>query len=145
MPQTLEDYHDRLETMMAAGEAIMAARDPATESTVKRRIGEAALVMASYQLFVHREVFVPLLEHADPVTRARITEIKVECIALMEDLRFNTRDFMAREGPLDWAHTAGRVNWFNDRTRKHIAAVRALTVSPTGAFVRRVGTVGQAA
>ena len=128
MPQTLEEYHARIEQMMAEGDAWMAARDPATEGLVKRRIADSALVIASYQLFVHREVFVPMLDGADGRTRARVSELKVECIALTEDLRFNVRDFMARvdEAPLDWDLVGSKVAWFNARVRKHIANVRQM-------------------
>ncbi|MBN8806791.1 MAG: hypothetical protein J0I47_00920 [Sphingomonas sp.] len=146
MSQTLEDYHERLEAMMIEGEALIATRDPAREDLVRRKIGQAGLVMASYQLFVHREVFVPLLDRADPATRARVTEIKVECIALTEDLRFKTRDFLAKTGPLDWEATAISIGWFNTRVRQHIAAIRELMDPKTGAaFLRRIGTVGVAA
>jgi len=128
MPQTLEDYHAKIEQMMAEGDALVAARDPATVDAVKRRIADSALVIASYQLFVHREVFAPMLEHADAGTRARISELKVECIALTEDLRFNVRDFMARvqDAPLDWDAVASGVAWFNGRVRAHIAQVRQM-------------------
>lgn len=132
MSQTLEDYHARIEKMMAEGEGWMAARDPATEDLVKRRIADSALLIASYQLFVHREVFLPLIEQGDASTRARVNEIKVECIALTEDLRFNVRDFIARvnDTPLDWDAVQAKVAWFNGRVRAHIANVRQMT-SPT--------------
>ncbi|HEX4693268.1 hypothetical protein [Sphingomonas sp.] len=148
MPQTLEDYHDQIEAMMAEGDIAMAARDPSTARQVKRRIAEATLLIASYQLFVHRQVFVPLLERGDPALRARVNEVKVECIALTEDLRFNVRDFLADEAPLDWPATAAKVAWFNARVRKHIADVRQLMspdLSPAehaALMARRVGTVG---
>jgi len=87
MPQTLEEYHAKIERMMAEGEAWLIARDAATGDLVKQRIADSALVLASYQLFVHREVFAPMLERADARTRARVNELKVECIALTEDLR----------------------------------------------------------
>jgi hypothetical protein len=107
---------------------LVAERDPATVNAVKRRIADSALVIAAYQLFVHREVFAPMLENADTGTRARINEIKVECIALTEDLRFNVRDFMANvdNAPLDWDAVASGVAWFNGRVRAHIAQVRQL-------------------
>jgi hypothetical protein len=126
MPQRLEEYYDRIEAMMAEGDAWMAKRDPATAALVKRRIADSALLIASYQLFVHREIFVPLLENADAATRARVNELKVECIALTEDLRFNVKDFIARteDAPLDWDTVAGKVEWFNGRVRAHIANVR---------------------
>jgi hypothetical protein len=128
MPQTLEEYHAKIEQMMAEGDALVAARDPATEEAVKRRIADSALVIASYQLFVHREVFAPMLADADAGTRARISELKVECIALTEDLRFNVRDFIGRvqDAPLDWDAVAAGVAWFNGRVRTHIAQVRQM-------------------
>jgi hypothetical protein len=127
MPQTLEEYHTKIERMMAEGDALVAARDPASEDAVKRRMAESTLVMASYQLFVHRQVFAPMLEHADAATRARVNELKVECIALTEDLRFNVREFVARvDEPLDWDQAAAGVAWFNGRVRAHIAQVRQM-------------------
>ena len=38
-----------------------AARDPATTRRLKRRVADSMLLIASYQLFVHRQVFAPLL------------------------------------------------------------------------------------
>jgi hypothetical protein len=128
MPQTLEEYHAKIERMMAEGDALVASRDVASEDLVKRRISDSALVLASYQAFVHRQVFAPMLEHADARTRARVNELKVECIALTEDLRFNVRDLTARtaDAPLDWDAIASGVAWFNGRVRAHIAQVRQM-------------------
>jgi hypothetical protein len=128
MPQTLEEYHAKIERMMADGDAWLIARDAATENLVKQRIADSALVLASYQSFVHREVFAPMLERADAGTRARVNELKVECIALTEDLRFNVRELMARtaDAPLDWDGIAAGVGWFNGRVRAHIAQVRQM-------------------
>jgi hypothetical protein len=104
------------------------ARDAATAELVKQRIADSALVLASYQLIVHREVFAPMLEHADAGTRARVNELKVECIALTEDLRFNVRELKAQvdDAPLDWDTIAAGVAWFNGRVRAHIAQVRQM-------------------
>jgi hypothetical protein len=130
MPTRLEEYHAKLEAMMAEGDAVMAAPDSATVGFVKSRITETVLLITSYQLFVHREIFAPLLVSGSPQQRARVNELKVECIALTEDLRFNARDLIAKEGPLDWNQTASKVGWFNGRVRAHIANVRQL-MSPT--------------
>ena len=128
MPQTLEEYHAKIERMMVEGDALAASRDAASEDLVKRRIADSVSVLASYQLFVHREVFAPMLEHADAGTRARVNELKVECIALTEDLRFNVRELMAQadDAPLDWDTIASGVAWFNGRVRAHIAQVRQM-------------------
>jgi hypothetical protein len=148
MPRTLEDYHDRIEAMIVEGEALVAAREPGTDRRLKRRIGDSVLLIASYQLFVHREVFAPLMGQDDPSLRRRVNEVKVECIALTEDLRFNVKDFLADETPLDWDLTAAKMAWFNGRLRKHIADVRQL-MSPdlsdaehARLIARRTGTVG---
>ena len=148
MPQRLEEYYGQIEAMMAEGEALVAARDPATARLVKRRIADSALLIASYQMFVHREVFAPLHNDGDASQRARINEIKVECIALTEDLRFNIKDFLANDAPFDWGATAARMSWFNDRLRKHITDVRTL-ISPdvsdkqrAALIARRTGAVG---
>ncbi|MDB5678451.1 hypothetical protein [Sphingomonas bacterium] len=148
MAQTLEDYHDRIEAMIVEGEALVAAREPGTDRRLKRRIGDSVLLIASYQLFVHREVFAPLMGQSDPSLRSRVNEVKVECIALTEDLRFNVKDFLTDETPLDWDATASKMAWFNGRLQKHIAEVRAL-MSPdlsdaqhAALIARRVGAVG---
>jgi hypothetical protein len=148
VPQTLEDYYTEIEGMIAEGEAMTTARDPATTRRLKRRVADSVLLIASYQLFVHRQVFAPLLGQADPAVRSRVNEVKVECIALTEDLRFNVKDFLADETPLDWDLTASKMAWFNGRLRKHIAEVRQL-MSPdlsdaqhAALIARRVGTVG---
>lgn len=148
MPQTLEDYHTEIEAMIAEGEALIAARDPATARRLKTRVADGMLVVASYQLFIHRHVFAPLLDRADPSTRSHVNEVKVECIALTEDLRFNVRDFLADESPLDWDVAASSILWFNRRLAKHIADVRQL-MSPdlsdaqrAALIARRTGTVG---
>ena len=148
MLQTLEGYHAEIEAMIVEGEVLVAARDPATARRVKRRVADSMLLVASYQLFVHRNVFAPLLGQGDPAVRSRVNEVKVECIALTEDLRFNVKDFLTEETPLDWDATASRMAWFNGRLRKHIAEVREL-MSPDlsdaqhrALIARRVGTVG---
>jgi len=124
MAQTLDEFHAELEAMMADGDALVATRDPANTIRVKQRVAEAVTLVASYQIFVHREIFAPMLAGADPAGRARAAELKVECIALTEDLRFNVKDFMANDAPIDWDRLEARVAWFNDRVRRHLTHVR---------------------
>lgn len=134
MAQTLDDFHAELETMMADGDALLASRDVANTVRIKQRVAEAVMLVASYQIFVHREVFAPALAGNDPSLRSRIMELKVECIALTEDLRFNTKEFMASDAPIDWDRMATRVAWFNGRVREHLTHVReALTHRGTDA------------
>ena len=151
MAQTLEDYHHRIEAMIVEGEEMVAKGLPGTERRLKRRIGDSVLLIASNQLFIHREVFAPLLGRDDPALKARVNEVKVECIALTEDLRFNVKDFLTDERPLDWGGVAAKMAWFNGRLKKHIADVRRLTspdlsdAARDRLIARRIGTVGAAA
>ncbi|MBS0479454.1 MAG: hypothetical protein JSR79_09155 [Proteobacteria bacterium] len=151
MPQTLEAYHAEIEAMIAEGETLVAARDPATARHLKRRVADSMLLIASYQLFVHRQVFAPLLGQPDPAVRSRVNEVKVECIALTEDIRFNVKDFLADESPVDWDATAAKMAWLNARLRKHIADVRQF-MSPdlsdrqrAALIAHRTGAVGPVA
>lgn len=144
MAQTIHEYHARLEAMMADGDALLLIRDPINANRVKQRIAEAMMLVASYQIFVHREVFAPIFASGDAEQRARITELKVECIALTEDLRFNVRDFLANDGPIDWDRTTAHVGWFNARVRAHVRRVAAV-LEQRDDLVRRLGTIGELA
>jgi hypothetical protein len=148
MPETLDEFHAALERHMAEGDALLDARDPASIQQVKQKVADAVLLIASYQLFVHREIFAPLLAQQDPGLRARVAELKVECIALTEDLRFNTREFIASDAPLDWVALGSKVAWFNGRVRGHLANVRSAMAPDLSDAdharlrARRTGTVG---
>lgn len=131
MLRTLAEYHQRIEAMMAEGDALLAARDPAASERAKQKCADAALLIGAYQLHVHRELFQPMLASGDPVQRARAADLKTECIALTEDLRFRVRDLMAREErELDWDALAQAVAWFNRRVRDHVAHVER-AMAPT--------------
>ncbi|KQS02948.1 hypothetical protein ASG11_00530 [Sphingomonas sp. Leaf357] len=132
----LQDYLDRIESSIAAGEAVLAQRDPLLTGTVKAKCTEAALLIGSYQMFVHREVFEPLMTSPDDRVRRQVYALKAECIALSEDLRTSVRTLVARETPMDQDAIQARVEWFNVRVRRHIAGVLLLLDSPGGALRR---------
>lgn len=122
----LENHITRLEASMAEGEALLAARDPGQAALVRQRCADALGLMSNYQLFVHREVFEPMMARGDEGQRKLACELKVECIALIDALRTGIKGFMAQEMPFDWDYLSGRVDYFNTVTRAHVARVRAL-------------------
>lgn len=132
----LQDYLDRIEASMAAGEVILARRDPAQAATVKAKCTEAALLIGSYQMFIHREVFEPLMASPDELVRRQVCALKAECIALSEDLRSGVKTMAARETPIDHDAIRARVEWFNGRVRRHIAGV-TLLLDSSGGVLRR--------
>ena len=121
---------------MAAGEVLLARQDPSEAATVKAKCTEAALLIASYQLHVHRAVFEPLMQCKDDAVRRRVCLLKAECIGLTEDLRTSVKTLATQEMPVDHATIALRVSDFNARVRRHIAAVRMLLAS-SGSTLRR--------
>lgn len=89
-------------------------------------------MIASYNLYVHRAVFEPLMDNPDAAVRRRVCLLKAECIALTEDLRAAVKALAAREISIDFDALSGRVEMFNARVRRHIAAVVELLGSPDG-------------
>lgn len=130
--RTIQDYFDRIEASMAAGDATLARRDPAQAETIKAKCTEAALLIASYNLYVHRAVFEPLMDSPDAAVRKRVCLLKAECIAVTEDLREGVKALAARETPIDFDALSARVEMFNARVRRHIASVVDLLGSPGG-------------
>ena len=128
--RTIQEYFERIETSMAAGELVLSARDPAQGDLAKAKCAEAASLIASYNLHVHRTVFEPLMESPDAVVRKRVCLVKAECIALTEDLRVAVKALTERETPLDFDALSGRVEMFNARVRRHMTAVAELLGAP---------------
>lgn len=132
----LQDYLDRIEASMAAGDALLARGDPAQAGTIKAKCTEAALLIGSYHMFVHRAVFEPLMNSPDERIRQQVCTLKTECIALTEDLRAGVKNLAAQDAPVDYDAVRARVEWFNGRVRRHIVAIGKLLESPGGAFLR---------
>ena len=116
----LQDYLDRIEASMAGGDAILAQRDPDKGDRVKAKCTEAALLIGSYHLFVHREIFEPLMANGDENVRQQVCILKAECISLT----------------VDYEAVHARVEWFNGRVRRHIVAIKHLLASPDAVLLR---------
>jgi hypothetical protein len=133
--RTIREYFERIEASMVAGEVILARRDPADAGTVRAKCTEAALLIASYQLHVHRAVFEPLMASADEGVRRQVVRLKAEGIALTEDVRIDIKGMAGRETPIDYAFIMPRIAQFNARVRRHMAAVLVLLDAPGGALL----------
>ncbi|MFA5968634.1 MAG: hypothetical protein WC816_05255 [Sphingomonas sp.] len=122
----LENYIEKLEGAMAEGDVLLAARDPSRAERVRERCTDAVALVCAYQIFVHRELFEPLMRGGDESQRHTACELKAECIMLTDELRTGIKNFMAQEMPFDWDYLSSRVQHFNMVVRSHIARVRAL-------------------
>lgn len=121
---------------MAGGDAILAQRDPEKGDRVKAKCTEAALLIGSYHLFVHREIFEPLMANGDERVRQQVCILKAECILLTEDLRVGVKAFAAQDATVDYEAVHARVEWFNGRVRRHIVAIKHLLASPDAVLLR---------
>lgn len=135
MARTLDDYLNRIEAAVNEGEALL--RRPQGHSTraAVQKCVDAALLIGAYQLYVHRELFDPLARHPDERVRKAVREIKVEGIALGENLRVAVRGLATGSGEPDAATIAAQSRIFNPLVRAHIAKVRdlAATLGPIAA------------
>lgn len=129
MDEGLARYVSKLERSMAEGDALMAARDPATAARTRQRCIDAVMLVGAYQLYVHRELFEPMARTGDERQRKMALELKVECIALTDALHKGIKNFMAQEMPFDWDYLAGRIEGYNGIMRAHLAKVRALATT----------------
>lgn len=127
MQNTLDGYVAKLEESMAGGQSILAKRDPALAARFKQRCVDAMVLVGAYQLFVHREIFEPLMRDGTPELKRVACDLKVETIAFTEAVRAAVREFTQSEAPVDWAHVSGRVKSNNQMLRAHIAKVRELS------------------
>ncbi|MFX7006067.1 hypothetical protein ABTI13_19165, partial [Acinetobacter baumannii] len=76
---------------------------------MRQKCAEGVMLIGAYQLFVHRELFEPVMRDGDAYQRKLACELKVECIALTDALRTAIKNFMAQEMPFDWDSLADRV------------------------------------
>jgi L-ribulose-5-phosphate 3-epimerase UlaE len=131
----LQDYLDRIEASMAKGDEILSQRDPAKGDRVKAMCTEAALLIGSYHLFVHREIFEPMMTSGDDRVRKQVCILKAECISLTEDLRVGVKALAAHDVILDYDAVHAGVEGFNGRVRRHIVAIKQLLASPDGSLL----------
>jgi hypothetical protein len=96
----LQDYLDRIEALMAGGDEILSQRDPARGDEVKAKCTEAVVLIGSYHLFVHREIFEPMMASGDDRIRKQVCILKAECISLTEDLRVGVKALAAHDATL---------------------------------------------
>ena len=136
--RSIDDYLTAIERLLRQGDLVVRGGvSPGKVQTTTLLSTEAALLIGAYQLFMHREVFEPLANSSDPVTRQRVLNVKIECITLADDLRRNVRDLLTEDYTQNWAAFVAKVDWFNRRMRRHIADVRSIAL-PALEHIRKV-------
>lgn len=122
-------YHDQMLSIMADGEQIIYRfADQPDLATLNSRRQTMVQVLTSYQMFVHRELFEPLLANGSASQISQVKLIKAECVALVEAFRAFFREWMGDAVVRQWDIYKQAARGMMDRIKRHIAEVRQITM-----------------
>ena len=126
MLRTLSGYQDRMLEVTGRARTNLMERGPEAAADLDRARMEMAQLMASYQLFVHRQIFEPLIAtgELDEVSAAKA--LKVECIALAEEFRDYTKYWASQDVAARWTDYKPIALAMIARVRSHAGNVRRL-------------------
>lgn len=124
MLDTLGEFLDRMTAISVSGDEYLASPTPAGLDDLSRTRAEQARIITAYQLFVHREVFEPLIASGSPEQVRRAKELKIECIMLAEEFRAFARCWAPDGVSGQWdAYRAAALD-FSARIRTHARNIR---------------------
>ncbi len=131
----LDDYLDKMLAITFRVEPHISGRTPSCVAELANARANQARPITAYQLYVHRELFEPIMHtgRADQIAAAR--EMKVECIMLAEDFRAFARQWHIDNVLSEWHVYQPAALALRDRIRSHISHVRKLA-GYTGSHVR---------
>jgi hypothetical protein len=132
MLNTLGEFLDRMTAITIRSEEHLASMSPVGVEELAKARTEQARIITSYQLFVHREVFEPIVAAGSPADVARVKALKTECIVLAEEFRVFARSWSFDEVMADWPTYRSAALGFVDRIRRHASNVRRTAPSYLG-------------
>jgi hypothetical protein len=126
MLATLGNYQDQMWAIAVDSEARLAQPIPQDPGEIARLRLEMARVMTAYQLFVHREVFEPLIRTGSPAEANQARAMKSECILIAEEFRAFVHLWTAADIGARWRDYRAAALDFSRRIRAHIEHVRTM-------------------
>lgn len=124
MLQTLVAYQDRMLELTRRVEGNLSTGGPQAICDLERDRSAMAMLMASYQLFVHREVFEPMLASGVAADVAQARSMKIECIALAADFIAYAKHWSAQDIQSQWSLYVPQARCMVRRIRDHARGVR---------------------
>lgn len=125
MRAALATYHEQMTAAVERGEALLKAGPPGVNVAELSPIRlQMAQIITSYQLFVHREVFEPLIRSGNAGWAEKARALKTDCILLAEDFRAFVRVWATKDAVAHWDEYRPAAAAILGRIRAHIAAVR---------------------
>jgi hypothetical protein len=127
MLRRLQEHHGWMLALLKEGEPLFQQPQlrPSTTYLATRRDAMGRLLI-SYQRFVHREVFDPLIEQGSARNAALARAMKVDCIELVESFRAFQRRWMAEDAVERWDEYRPQALRMIERLRRHIVEVDSI-------------------
>lgn len=136
----LQDYLDKMLAIMLRIEPHLVGAAPASTAELAQARAEQARTIIAYQLYVHREIFEPMIRNGSPAQIARARAMKVECIMLAEDFRAFARLWNVDNALDQWPVYQSAALALRDRIRAHIDHVKKDDAFWSLAPVQRIAT-----
>ena len=124
MLQQLQDHHRWMLALLKESAPLL--QDPTlrpSEAFLATRRSAMGRLLVSYQQFVHREVFDPIIASGNAATAAWARTLKSDCIDLTESFRAYQRLWMAKDPAEFWDEYHRAAEHMVERLERHIADV----------------------
>jgi len=120
----LQEYLDKMLAITLRIEPHLIGPAPAGTAELAQARAEQARTITAYQLYVHREIFEPMIRNGSPVQIGRARAMKVECIMLAEDFRAFARLWNVDNALDQWPVYQSAALALRDRIRAHVDHVK---------------------
>ncbi len=124
MLTTLRTYHDRVEAIAAEAERLIREQGQAALPRIVKLRVDQGVAMASYQLFVHREVFEPFTRHGTPAQADAAKRLKVELVLFSGSFCHYLQHWSRRDVAAEWGAYRAAALEMIAAIRAHIARVQ---------------------
>jgi hypothetical protein len=127
MLQRLHDHHGWMLALLKEGEPLLG--DPQlrpSASFLAIRRSAMGRLLTSYQAFVHREFFDPIIAGSNAEHAALARTMKIDCIEMTEGFRAFQRRWIAEDAVERWDEYLLAAAEMVERLRRHITEVSAM-------------------
>ncbi|GAA0444690.1 MULTISPECIES: hypothetical protein [Sphingomonas] len=127
MLQRLQDHHGWMLALLKEGDPLL--RDPQLRPSaafLATRRSAMGRLLTSYQQFIHREVFDPIIAGGNARDAALARAMKIDCIELTESFRAFQRRWIAEDAVERWDEYHPAAVRMVERLQRHIADVAAM-------------------
>ena len=121
----LRTYQDRVLALAGEAERLLRGDGPAAAQRLAQLRVEQGVAIAAYQLFVHREIFAPMIREGTPDEVEAAKQLKVACIAFSNQFCHHVQEWTRRDPAREWASYRPAALAMVAELQGHIAQVRS--------------------